>query len=36
LDGKASNEAEKALITKLANDVHGVKDVVNNMKVMDK
>ncbi|MBF0201214.1 MAG: BON domain-containing protein [Desulfamplus sp.] len=36
LGGKAGNDAEKALVSKFANDVHGVKDVVNNMEVMDK
>ncbi|MBF0413850.1 MAG: BON domain-containing protein [Desulfamplus sp.] len=36
LGGSASNAAEKDLVSKLSNDVHGVKDVVNNMKVMGK
>ncbi|MGD9730651.1 MAG: BON domain-containing protein [Desulfamplus sp.] len=36
LGGNASNAAEKDLVSKLANDVHGVKDVVNNMTVTDK
>jgi len=31
LKGKAGNDAEKALAGKLANDVHGVKKVVNDM-----
>ncbi|MBF0204234.1 MAG: BON domain-containing protein, partial [Desulfamplus sp.] len=36
LGGSASNAAEKDLVSKFANDVHGVKDVVNNMKVTGK
>lgn len=31
LGGKAKNAAEKDLVTKLVNDIHGVKNVVNNM-----
>jgi osmotically-inducible protein OsmY len=27
----AKNQAEKALVTKLVSDIHGVKNVVNNM-----
>ncbi|MBF0204614.1 MAG: BON domain-containing protein [Desulfamplus sp.] len=34
LGGNANNAAEKDLITKLATDVNGVKDVVNNMEVI--
>ncbi len=33
LGGKAKNAAEKDLATKLVSDVHGVKQVVNNMTV---
>lgn len=33
LGGKAKNMAEKDLATKLVGDVHGVKNVVNNMSV---
>ena len=33
LNGKANNGAEKDLVTKLVEDVHGVKKVVNNMTV---
>ena len=33
LGGKAKNEAEKTLATKLVSDVHGVKMVINNMTV---
>jgi len=33
LSGEAKNQAEKDLVTKLANDIHGVKSVVNNMEV---
>ncbi|MBF0230950.1 MAG: BON domain-containing protein [Desulfamplus sp.] len=33
LGGIAGNAAEKDLVSKFANDVHGVKDVVNNMQV---
>lgn len=31
VSGKAANGAEKDLVTKLVNDVHGVNSVVNNM-----
>jgi osmotically-inducible protein OsmY len=31
LSGKAANGAEKDLVTKLVNDIHGVNSVVNNM-----
>ena len=33
LSGKAGNAAEKALVTKLAGDVHGVKNVTNRMTI---
>jgi hyperosmotically inducible periplasmic protein len=33
LGGKAKNAAEKDLATKLVNDIHGVKKVVNNMSI---
>ncbi len=33
LSGKAKNAAEKALVSKFAQDVHGVKSVVNNMTI---
>ena len=33
LSGKAKNAAEKDLVTKLADDIHGVKSVVNNMTI---
>jgi hyperosmotically inducible periplasmic protein len=33
IGGIAKNDAEKALVSKLANDVHGVKSVVNNMTI---
>ena len=33
LKGTAKNEAEKALVSKLVDDIHGVKDVVNEIKV---
>ena len=33
LGGKARNAAEKDLVTKLVSDVHGVKNVVNNMTI---
>jgi osmotically-inducible protein OsmY len=33
LTGKANNEAEKSLVTKLVSDINGVKDIVNNMRV---
>jgi len=33
LGGKAKNDAEKALVTKLVNDINGVKSVVNNMSI---
>ncbi|MBW6521777.1 MAG: BON domain-containing protein [Desulfoarculaceae bacterium] len=33
LGGKAKNAAEKDLATKLVNDVHGVKSVINNMTI---
>ena len=33
LGGKAKNAAEKDLVTKLVNDINGVKSVVNNMSV---
>jgi len=36
LKGKADNEAQKDLITKLVADINGVKNVVNNMKVTGK
>jgi len=35
LSGEARNQAEKDLVTKLANDIHGVKSVVNNMQVRE-
>lgn len=31
ISGKARNAAEKSLVTKLANDIHGVSSVINNM-----
>jgi osmotically-inducible protein OsmY len=33
LSGEAKNQAEKDLVTKIASDIHGVKNVVNNMEV---
>jgi hyperosmotically inducible periplasmic protein len=33
INGEAANQAEKDLVTKLANDIHGAKNVVNNMSV---
>jgi osmotically-inducible protein OsmY len=33
VSGKAANAAEKDLVTKLVNDIHGVNSVVNNMTV---
>ena len=33
LSGEAKNQAEKDLVTKLVNDIHGVKSVVNTMEV---
>jgi osmotically-inducible protein OsmY len=33
VSGMAKNEAEKALVTKLATDINGVQSVVNNMTV---
>ena len=33
ISGEAANQAEKDLVTKLANDIHGAKTVVNNMSV---
>lgn len=33
LSGDAKNQAEKDLVTKLVNDIHGVKSVINNMEV---
>jgi hyperosmotically inducible protein len=33
LTGVATNQAEKDLVTKLTRDIHGVKDVNNNMTV---
>ena len=33
LSGKAKNAAEKSLVTKLVNDINGVKSVINNMTV---
>jgi osmotically-inducible protein OsmY len=33
LSGKAGNAAEKALVTKLAGDVQGVKNVTNRMTI---
>lgn len=33
LGGEAKNEAEKALVAKLVNDINGVKSVVNNMTI---
>lgn len=35
LSGKAGNDAEKALATKIAEDVSGVKEVVNEMEVVE-
>lgn len=35
IGGIARNDAEKALVSKLANDVHGVMSVVNNMTIAD-
>ncbi len=35
LSGEAKNQAEKDLVTKLATDIHGVKDVANNMTVKE-
>ena len=34
LNGKTKNAAEKDLVTKLVNDIHGVKSVVNNMTIV--
>ena len=33
VSGIAKNAAEKSLVTKLVNDIHGVKDVINNMTI---
>ena len=33
VSGIAQNAAEKSLVTKLVNDIHGVKDVINNMTI---
>ena len=35
IGGIAKNNAEKVLVSKLANDVNGVKNVVNNMTITD-
>jgi len=35
LSGQARNPAEKDLVTKLVNDIHGVKSVVNTMEVKE-